>query len=36
MKGYFYPDAWHAMAALTAELTGASVPVDRRPVVLLR
>ncbi len=27
LKGYFYPDAWHAMAALTAELTGASVPV---------
>ena len=26
-KGAFYPDAWHAMAALLAELTGASVPV---------
>jgi hypothetical protein len=26
-KGTFYPDAWHAMAALLAELTGASVPV---------
>jgi Family of unknown function (DUF6541) len=27
-KGAFYPDAWHAMAALLAELTGASVPVS--------
>jgi hypothetical protein len=26
-KGTFYPDAWHAMAALLAELTGASIPV---------
>jgi len=26
-KTAFYPDAWHAMAALLAELTGASVPV---------
>ncbi len=26
-KGSFYPDAWHAMAALLAELTGASIPV---------
>jgi hypothetical protein len=25
--GAFYPDAWHAMAALLAELTGATVPV---------
>jgi hypothetical protein len=25
--GSFYPDAWHAMAALVAELTGAPVPV---------
>jgi hypothetical protein len=26
-KGAFYPDAWHTMAALLAELTGVSVPV---------
>jgi hypothetical protein len=26
-KGAFYPDAWHAMAALLAELTDASIPV---------
>jgi len=26
-KARFYPDAWHAMAALFGELTGASVPV---------
>jgi hypothetical protein len=26
-KTGFYPDAWHVMAALVAELTGASVPV---------
>ncbi len=26
-NGAFYPDAWHAMAALLAELTGASIPV---------
>jgi hypothetical protein len=26
-KGAFYPDAWHAMAALLAEVTGASIPV---------
>ncbi len=25
--GTFYPDAWHAMAALLGELTGASIPV---------
>jgi hypothetical protein len=25
--GSFYPDAWHTMAALLAELTGASIPV---------
>jgi hypothetical protein len=26
-KGTFYPDAWHVLAALLAELTGATVPV---------
>ncbi|MGH3305330.1 MAG: DUF6541 family protein [Streptosporangiaceae bacterium] len=27
VNGAFYPDAWHAMVALLAELTGAAVPV---------
>jgi hypothetical protein len=34
-KQHFYPDAWHAMAALLAELTGASVPVAAMVICLV-